>query len=114
MVEAVDPRMRYNFPETETSIVLHVGLLCTKYSVALRPSMAEVVLMIINKDWEIPVPTQPPFLSASTLNPASSVISYRAKSFISSPLTKIEVSSTESSSRPSSDEPSRSEELKQS
>ncbi|PSS30370.1 Cysteine-rich receptor-like protein kinase [Actinidia chinensis var. chinensis] len=113
LAEAVDPRMRDNFPETEASIVLQVGLLCTQASVALRPSMAEVVRMLINMDWEIPVPNQPPFLSSSTLNPASSVISYSANSFISSPLTKIEVSSTESSSRPSSDGPSRSEELKQ-
>ena len=113
MAESVDPRMRGHFPEKEASMVLQVGLLCTQASVALRPSMAEVIRMLINRDWEIPVPNQPPFLSASTLNPASSVISYSANSFISSPLTKIEVSSTESSSRPSSDEPSRSEELKQ-
>ncbi|GFZ11571.1 cysteine-rich RLK (RECEPTOR-like protein kinase) 42 [Actinidia rufa] len=110
LAESVDPRMRDNFPVNEASMVLQVGLLCTQASVALRPSMAEVVRMLINRDCEIPVPNQPPFLSSSKLNPASSE-SYSANSLISNALTKIEVSSTESSSRPSSAEPLRSEEL---
>ena len=110
MAESVDPRMRDDFPANEASMVLQVGLLCTQASVALRPSMAEVVRMLINRDCEIPVPNQPPFLSSSTLNPATSE-SYSANSLISNALTKIEVSSTESSSRPSSVEPLRSEEL---
>ncbi|KAI8533663.1 hypothetical protein RHMOL_Rhmol10G0026800 [Rhododendron molle] len=108
--ESIDPRLNGDFPEKEASCVLQIGLLCTQASVALRPSMEEVVDMLINRDNEIPVPNQPPFLTASAVNPASSDRSCSINSLILNALTKMGASgtSTESSTMPSSDEPSRS------
>ncbi|XP_058188201.1 cysteine-rich receptor-like protein kinase 42 [Rhododendron vialii] len=108
--ESIDPRLNGDFPAKEASRVLQIGLLCTQASVALRPSMEEVVDMLINRDDEIPVPNQPPFLTASALNPASSDRSCSVNSLILNALTKMGASgtSTESSTMPSSDEPSRS------
>lgn len=108
--ECVDPRLKGDFPAKEASRVLQIGLLCTQASVVLRPSMDEVVDMLSNRDGEIPVPNQPPFLTANILNPGNFDGSYSANSLISNVLTKIGVSgtSTESSTMPSSDEPSGS------
>lgn len=110
MHESIDPRLEGDFPAKEASRVLQIGLLCTQASVALRPSMDEVVQMLINRDGEIPVPNQPPFVTASALNPASSDRSSSVNSLILNALTKMGASgtSTESSTMPSSDEPSRS------
>ncbi|CAL5368213.1 unnamed protein product [Camellia sinensis] len=100
LAEAVDPRLKNVFPAEDASRVLQVGLLCTQASVSLRPSMDEVVHMLIHSDFEIPVPNQPPFLNASALDPRSSTRSYSINSLMSNALTKIEVSynSSESSS----------------
>ncbi|CAN4079215.1 unnamed protein product [Withania somnifera] len=67
LTESVDPLLKGNFPPKEASKVLKVGLLCTQASVALRPSMSEVVQMITCKDYQIPEPCQPPFLNSSLL-----------------------------------------------
>nr|XP_011468279.1 PREDICTED: cysteine-rich receptor-like protein kinase 42 [Fragaria vesca subsp. vesca] len=105
LAEVVDPRLKnHELPAKEVSNVLQIGLLCTQASVALRPSMAEVVLMLTaNKETHIPVPNQPPFLSASTLEQASSINT--ANSSVSNTLTKAETfyTSSESSSMPSVD-----------
>lgn len=50
--------------------MLQVGLLCTQSSIALRPSMPEVVMLLIDANTVIPSPKQPPFLNASVLSPA--------------------------------------------
>lgn len=103
MVEAIDDCLKDDFPEKEASDVLRIGLLCTQASVALRPSMTEVVWMLTHKDWEIPPPNQPPFLNAHVLESAISR-SNSANTSMSNMATKIEVSGpfTESSSMHSS------------
>ncbi|KAK9272313.1 hypothetical protein L1049_002684 [Liquidambar formosana] len=110
--ECVDLYLKDDFRAIEASKVLQIGLLCTQASVALRPSMAEVVQMLTHKDCEIPIPNQPPFLNASVLEPASSTKSYSINSLVSNAATKIEASctSTEFSSMQSSEGPSKSEE----
>ncbi|GLT31923.1 hypothetical protein SLA2020_066220 [Shorea laevis] len=114
LAEAVDPRIRDDSTAKEASNVLQIGLLCTQASVALRPSMQEVVQMLTDRDFEIPFPSQPPFLNASLLDPAaSSRTSYSADSFISSAARKIEAccnSSLSSGNGSSGDQASRSEE----
>ncbi|XP_062116218.1 cysteine-rich receptor-like protein kinase 1 isoform X2 [Humulus lupulus] len=66
--ESVDPGLKSNFPIEEASNVLQIGLLCTQASVALRPSMSDVVKMLTDEEYGIPSPKQPPFLNASLLN----------------------------------------------
>ncbi|XP_039045677.1 cysteine-rich receptor-like protein kinase 42 [Hibiscus syriacus] len=61
LAEAVDPCIRDEMSAKEAPGVLQVGLLCTQASVLFRPSMAEVVQMLTDKDYEIPMPNQPLF-----------------------------------------------------
>ncbi|KAK8619089.1 hypothetical protein V6N13_133056 [Hibiscus sabdariffa] len=98
LVEAVDPCIRDEMSAKEAPGVLQVGLLCTQASVLLRPSMAEVVQMLTDKDYEIPMPNQPPFLNANVLGTATSSGSYSTDSFISNALRKIQGSGTSSES----------------
>ncbi|PON84234.1 Serine/threonine protein kinase [Trema orientale] len=105
LAEAIDPCLKNEFPAKDVAKVLQIGLLCTQASVALRPSMDVVVSMLTNKEKEIPIPNQPPFLNASVLDPASSTRSYSTQSLVSNALTKVEASysSSEMSSSNSSD-----------
>ncbi|KAE8680899.1 Cysteine-rich receptor-like protein kinase 42 [Hibiscus syriacus] len=98
LAEAVDPCIRDEMSAKEAPGVLQVGLLCTQASVLLRPSMAEVVQMLTDKDYEIPMPNQPPFLNANVLGTATSSGSYSTDSFISNALRKIQGSGTSSES----------------
>ncbi|MBA0779511.1 hypothetical protein Gotri_003761 [Gossypium trilobum] len=96
LAEAIDPCIRDEMSEKEAPEVLRVGLLCTQASVLLRPSMAEVVQMLTDKDYEIPTPNQPPFLNANVLEAANSSRSYSTDSFVANALKKIQGSGTSS------------------
>lgn len=90
--------------------MLQIGMLCTQASVPLRPSMEQIVHMLSDKDCEIPIPNQPPFLNASVVEPAGSTRSCSTDSFISNAMRKIQGSSrtsSESYRTGSSDEASR-------
>ncbi|KAG8481694.1 hypothetical protein CXB51_026573 [Gossypium anomalum] len=91
LAEAIDPCIRDEMSEKEAPEVLQVGLLCTQASVLLRPSMAEVVQMLTDKDYEIPTPNQPPFLNANVLEAASSSRSCSTDSFVNNALKKFRV-----------------------
>lgn len=112
LLEAVDPCLGDDFPATESSRVLQIGLLCTQASPSLRPSMDEVVELLSNSNGDVPSPNQPPFLSTGLLNSDSSSRSYSTNSLVLRTLKKTGMSfgSSESSSTRSSDGPSRSEE----
>ncbi|KAF3444627.1 hypothetical protein FNV43_RR14320 [Rhamnella rubrinervis] len=112
LAEAVDHCLEDDFPANEASNVLQIGLLCTQASITLRPSMVEVVTLLTKKEPEIPVPSQPPFLNASALEPTSSIRSYGTHSIASNTFTKVEASSTstELSSSPGSNGPSTAKE----
>lgn len=99
LAEAIDPRLRPEFSEEEACHVLLIGLLCTQATVSLRPSMKEVILMLTDRDYEIPMPSQPPFLNAPVLEqPPSSIRSNSSNSLVSNPATKVEASYTSSES----------------
>ena len=61
LCEVVDPKLEANFQELEASRVLQIGLLCVQASAELRPSMSIIVKMLTG-NYDIPQPTQPPFL----------------------------------------------------
>ncbi|CAB4311169.1 unnamed protein product [Prunus armeniaca] len=84
ITEAVDPILKGGFPEREASDVLRIGLLCTQASLAVRPSMTEVVQMLTDKECVIPSPKRPPFLNASILS--SDVSRTSMKYFLSQPI----------------------------
>ncbi|KAK2663725.1 hypothetical protein Ddye_002299 [Dipteronia dyeriana] len=72
ITQSIDPGLSCRFPENEASKVLQIGLLCTQASVALRPTMCQVVQMLKDKEFTIPSPKQPPFLNASVISPGDS------------------------------------------
>ncbi|KAK6256444.1 hypothetical protein SCA6_017749 [Theobroma cacao] len=111
LAEAVDYSIKDDTSAKEAPDVLQIGLLCTQASVSLRPSMAQVVQMLTDKDCEIPSPNQPPFLNASVLDPTSSTRSNSTDSFTTNAVRKIQDSGTSSepSRTLSSDEASRSQ-----
>lgn len=93
--ESLDPCLRDDdIQEQEVAGVIQVGLLCAQASVALRPSMTEVVRMLTDKDVEIPKPNQPPFLDSSVIDPISSTKSSSINSWVSNAPTRNEVSYT--------------------
>ncbi|XP_075656499.1 cysteine-rich receptor-like protein kinase 2 [Castanea sativa] len=47
--------------------VLHIGLLCTQEIRSLRPTMSKALKMLTNKDYELPAPTNPPFIDERTM-----------------------------------------------
>ncbi|KAE8720113.1 DNA helicase [Hibiscus syriacus] len=109
--EAVDCCIRDEISAEEApNYVLQIGLLCTQASVSLRPSMAEVVHMLTDKECEIPVASQPPFLNANVKESESSTKSYYSSdSYVSNAVRKIQGSGTfsESSRTGSSDDASK-------
>ncbi|KAE8696172.1 Cysteine-rich receptor-like protein kinase 42 [Hibiscus syriacus] len=98
LAAAVDLSIRDEMSVKQAPGVLQIGLLCTQASVLLRPSMAEVIQMLTDKDYEIPMPNQPPFLNANVLGTATSSGSYSTNSFMSNALRKIQGSGTSSES----------------
>lgn len=114
LTESVDPCLKGNFPPTETSKVLKIGLLCAQASLAQRPSMVDVVRMLTEENCPIPEPRQPPFINTSALSVSSTRSSYSINSSTSNQVTKQETSypstETESFSIQSSDGQSRSTE----
>ncbi|XP_071722800.1 cysteine-rich receptor-like protein kinase 1 [Rutidosis leptorrhynchoides] len=68
VTDSIDAGLDGRFEAESARRVLQIGLLCTQASVALRPSMSNVVTMLKDKASHIPSPKQPPFLNASVLS----------------------------------------------
>lgn len=100
LVEAIDPNLKGDFPEKEARNVLRIGLLCTQATVASRPSMSQVIRMLIDENCEIPIPSQPPFMNSGM---SVSTSPCNTNSFFTKPL---EVSNTSLCRFQDSDEPS--------
>ncbi|KAK9117208.1 hypothetical protein Sjap_016155 [Stephania japonica] len=80
--EPVDPSLRGDFLREQALNVLQIGLLCTQASVSMRPSMTEVIKMLTESDYPIPLPLQPPFLNASVIDPDASSMSMASASHV--------------------------------
>ncbi|KAL7161692.1 hypothetical protein ACSBR2_042213 [Camellia fascicularis] len=91
-----------DFQDKETSNVLQIGLLCTQTSATLRPSMSEVVKMLMIKGSAIPSPKQPPFLNASVLAPTDSTMSSAMNTDNTDWYTTIDVLPANSTTEPAS------------
>lgn len=89
--------------------------MCTQASVALRPSMREVVQMLTCEGYQIPEPCQPPFLNSSLL--AGGSVKSSIRSLVTNALSKFDESSSytnttgSSSMRSASTGPHRSDEF---
>nr|GMC91647.1 cysteine-rich receptor-like protein kinase 42 [Ipomoea batatas] len=93
--QVVDPLLEGVFPAQEASKAIQVGLLCCQASPGSRPSMSQVVEMLILENPHIPQPTQPPFINPSVLA-AGNIKS--AKTLMSDVLNKLDSSSYSTSS----------------
>ena len=62
---AVDPILGGDYPRDQASWLLQIGLVCVQAFADLRPSMSMVVKML-NGNYEIPQPKQPPYLHPSS------------------------------------------------
>ncbi|CAN1232288.1 Cysteine-rich receptor-like protein kinase 10 [Linum perenne] len=56
-----DPTMGDRFANTEVLKCIHIGLLCVQESVAVRPTMSEVVMMLSSHTVTYPTPLKPGF-----------------------------------------------------
>ncbi|KAI9111857.1 hypothetical protein K1719_017547 [Acacia pycnantha] len=79
LCDMVDPRLEGNYPAKEACRLLEIGLLCAQASANLRPLMSEVVRMISSNE-EIPEPTQPPFMVASSVECSKSEYNFQVSS----------------------------------
>ncbi|XP_019161750.1 PREDICTED: cysteine-rich receptor-like protein kinase 42 [Ipomoea nil] len=90
--QVVDPLLEGVFPAEEASKAIQVGLLCCQASPGSRPSMSQVVEMLILENPHIPHPTQPPFINPTVLAAGN------IKSLMSDMLNKLHTSSCTTSS----------------
>ncbi|XP_020089471.1 putative receptor-like protein kinase At4g00960 isoform X2 [Ananas comosus] len=58
--EFVDPLLGDSYSTTEAWRCFHVGLLCVQENPDDRPTMSNVVLMLISEQMQLPMPTEPP------------------------------------------------------
>ncbi|XP_060213980.1 cysteine-rich receptor-like protein kinase 2 [Lycium barbarum] len=70
--ELFDPNlMLHNYHTSnvkkEVLRMVHVGLLCTQEVPGLRPSMSKALQMLVKKEEELPVPSNPPFVDEKTM-----------------------------------------------
>ncbi|XP_059069790.1 probable LRR receptor-like serine/threonine-protein kinase At1g56140 isoform X1 [Cryptomeria japonica] len=63
LLELMDPQLRPTYIEEEVLRVIGVALLCTQASPAMRPSMSRVVAMLTSDVEEIPVASQPGYIT---------------------------------------------------
>ncbi|KAK4781521.1 hypothetical protein SAY86_015623 [Trapa natans] len=66
--EAVDASLEGDCPREEATHVLKIGLLCTQASAGDRPTMHQVLEMLMYSSSKIPEPNQPPFLNARAMD----------------------------------------------
>ncbi|KAF5199082.1 Cysteine-rich receptor-like protein kinase [Thalictrum thalictroides] len=60
-LEVIEPALREQTSRTEVIRCIHIGLLCVQGDVALRPTMASVVLMLSNYSVSLSLPSPPAF-----------------------------------------------------
>uniref|UniRef100_A0A7N0TRZ8 Cysteine-rich receptor-like protein kinase 29 n=1 Tax=Kalanchoe fedtschenkoi TaxID=63787 RepID=A0A7N0TRZ8_KALFE len=63
----IDPTI-INGPRNEIMRCIHIGLLCVQESVAARPTMASVVLMLSSFSLTLPLPSEPAFFVHSSVD----------------------------------------------
>jgi hypothetical protein len=59
----MDASLAGSYSKEEAWRCFHVGLLCVQENPELRPTMSNVVLMLISDQTQMPVPAQPPLFA---------------------------------------------------
>ncbi|CAN6304737.1 unnamed protein product [Urochloa humidicola] len=58
----VDPYLNQNCAQNEVLKCIHIGLLCVQENPIDRPSMSDVILMLVGRTTTLPAPSRPAFL----------------------------------------------------
>ncbi|CAN6251525.1 unnamed protein product [Urochloa humidicola] len=58
----VDPSLQHNCAENMVLKCAHIGLLCVQENSSDRPSMSDVILMLVGRSTTLPAPSRPAFL----------------------------------------------------
>ncbi|RZC89369.1 hypothetical protein C5167_029272 [Papaver somniferum] len=61
-LELLDTSFKENCSRSEVTRCIHIALLCVQHSIANRPSMTTVILMLNSNSVTLPIPTQPGYL----------------------------------------------------
>ncbi|EAY87251.1 hypothetical protein OsI_08653 [Oryza sativa Indica Group] len=69
--EFMDASLAGDYSKEEAWRCFHVGLLCVQESPELRPTMSNVVLMLISDQMQLPEPAQPPLFAAREMKKVS-------------------------------------------
>lgn len=62
ITEIVDSFLHYNCAESEALKCIHIGLLCVQENPGDRPSMSNVILMLVGRSTTLSAPSRPAFL----------------------------------------------------
>lgn len=62
VTEIVDPSLHHNCAENEVLKCIHIGLLCVQENPSDRPSMSNVMLMLVGRFTTLSAPSRPAFL----------------------------------------------------
>ncbi|TVU30099.1 hypothetical protein EJB05_21706, partial [Eragrostis curvula] len=62
ITEIVDPTLCHNCDENVVLKCIHIGLLCVQENPTDRPSMSNVILMLVGRSTTLPAPSRPAFL----------------------------------------------------
>uniref|UniRef100_A0A7N1A7D1 Protein kinase domain-containing protein n=1 Tax=Kalanchoe fedtschenkoi TaxID=63787 RepID=A0A7N1A7D1_KALFE len=82
--DMIDPAI-INGPRNEIMRCIHIGLLCVQESVAARPTMASVVLMLSSFSLSLPLPSEPAFFVHSSVEAERPLLAdYSSRTSISS------------------------------
>uniref|UniRef100_A0A7N0TP78 Uncharacterized protein n=1 Tax=Kalanchoe fedtschenkoi TaxID=63787 RepID=A0A7N0TP78_KALFE len=82
--DMIDPTI-INGPRNEIMRCIHIGLLCVQESVAARPTMASVVLMLSSFSLSLPLPSEPAFFMHSSVEAERPLLAdYSSRASISS------------------------------
>jgi hypothetical protein len=58
----VDPYLNHRCGENEVLKAIHIGLLCVQENPTDRPSMSDVILMLVGRTTTLPAPSRPAYL----------------------------------------------------
>ncbi|OEL19797.1 Cysteine-rich receptor-like protein kinase 8, partial [Dichanthelium oligosanthes] len=62
VTDIVDPYMNNSCAENGVLKCIHIGLLCVQENPSDRPSMSDVILMLVGRSTTLPAPSRPAFL----------------------------------------------------
>ncbi|EHA8589207.1 cold-responsive protein kinase 1 [Cocos nucifera] len=100
LLELVDASLDPNeYEPEEVKRVIEIALLCTQSTIAARPTMSEVVVMLLSKGGVVQQPTRPIFIDATTRVRGEASTSSKSSSASNAAYTNAAYSTTQPSAR---------------